>query len=68
MTLAASRPRRASLRGLAPSGDGRSTSAEGNDPTESLATAQRELEKAFQLFESGRTKLMKSSEPTKAQP
>ena len=39
----------------------------GNDPTESLATAQRELEKAFQLFESGRTKLMKDSEPAKGQ-
>jgi len=38
----------------------------GGDLTESLATAQRELEKAFELFESGRTKLMKNSEPPKA--
>ncbi|HEY6931695.1 MAG TPA: hypothetical protein VJA66_18640 [Thermoanaerobaculia bacterium] len=39
----------------------------GNDPTESLATAQRELEKAFQLFETGRSKLMTNSEAPKAQ-
>jgi hypothetical protein len=39
----------------------------GNDPTESLATAQRELEKAFQMFETGRTKLITNSEPPKAQ-
>ena len=39
----------------------------GNDPSESLATAQRELEKAFELFESGRMKLIKSESP-KAQP
>jgi hypothetical protein len=32
------------------------------DPTESLQTAQRELEKAFEMFDRGRMEIMGSSE------
>ena len=32
---------------------------QGQDPSEALATAQRELEKTFEMFESGRAKLLR---------
>jgi hypothetical protein len=41
---------------------------QGNDPSEALATAQRELEKAFGMFESGRTKLLETVPGSKNQP
>jgi hypothetical protein len=34
---------------------------QGRDPSEALATAQRELEKAFAMFEEGRNNLLKDS-------
>jgi hypothetical protein len=37
-------------------------SARGGDPTEALATARRELERAFELFERGRDSLLATAE------
>jgi hypothetical protein len=36
--------------------------ARGGDPTEALATARRELERAFELFERGRDALLTTAE------
>ncbi len=40
-------------------------SARGGDPTEALATARRELERAFELFERGRDALLSTSEESR---
>ena len=37
----------------------------GDDPTEALATARRELERAFEMFERGRDALLGSGEDTR---
>lgn len=39
--------------------------ARGADPTEALATARRELERSFELFERGRDALLATSEDTR---
>ena len=39
--------------------------ARGDDPTEALATARRELERAFELFERGRDALLATAEETR---
>jgi hypothetical protein len=40
-------------------------SSRGGDPTEALATARRELERAFELFERGRDALLSTAEETR---
>jgi hypothetical protein len=40
-------------------------SSRGGDATEALATARRELERAFELFERGRDALLSTAEETR---